>query len=53
MIDGSRKIITSKDSEEGVISLFQELKELVEKIGEELAPYDYQRRPNVLKESIL
>lgn len=53
VIDGSRKIITSKDSEEGVISLFQELKELVEKIGEELAPYDYQRRPNVLKESIL
>ncbi|MGX9524265.1 hypothetical protein ACXHWJ_08760 [Alcaligenes nematophilus] len=51
-VDRSRKIISSREAEEGVGSLYQEINELVERIQEEMSPYDYEKRPQVLRDMI-
>lgn len=52
-VDRSRKIVASRESEDGIGLLYQEISDLVEKIGEEMAPYDYSKRPRVLHDMIL
>lgn len=51
-VDKSRKIINSKDDEEGISLIYQEVVDLVNKIGLEMEPYDYSKRSRVLTEMI-